>query len=69
MTRLIITGRNRDFPANAAQSMAHLMPTKWPSFDDRIRQAMARDEFDTADDAIEALVWGYNSKETSNANQ
>lgn len=26
MTRLIITGRNRDFPDDAAQSMAHLMP-------------------------------------------
>ena len=65
MTRLIITGRNRDFPADAAQSMAHLIPTKWPSFDDRIRQAMARYEFDTRDDAREGLVWGY-SKDNAN---
>ena len=62
MTRVIITGRNRDFPKDAAQSMAHLIPTKWPSLDDRIRQAMARYEFDTTDDAIEALVWGMEVK-------
>ena len=28
MTRLIITGRNRDMPRDAAQSMAYLMPRR-----------------------------------------
>jgi hypothetical protein len=59
MTRLIITGRNSAMPRDAAQSMAYMMPTPWPSYEDRLRQFMREHNLDNREDAIEALVWGY----------
>ena len=59
MTRLIITGRNRDMPRDVAQSMAYMMPTPWRSYEDRLRQFMTENNLDNREDAIEALVWGY----------
>jgi hypothetical protein len=49
-------------PRDAAQSMAHLMPTPWRSYEDRLRQFMREHNFDNREDAIEALVWGYVEK-------
>jgi hypothetical protein len=59
MTRLIITGRNSAMPRDVAQSMAYLMPTPWRCYEDRLRQFMREHNFDNREDAIEALVWGY----------
>ncbi len=59
MTRLIITGRNNAMPRDVAQSMAHLLPTEWASFDDRFNEFMRKHGFDNPEDAKEALYWGY----------
>ena len=57
MTRLIIIGRNSAMPRDVAQSMAHLMPTPWPSFADRLHQHMERHQFDDIDEAISDMIW------------
>ena len=57
MTRLIITGRNNSMPRDAAQSMAHLMPTPWPSFADRLTRHMEQHQFDDIDEAISDMIW------------
>ena len=57
MTRILITGRNSAMPQDAAQSMAHLMPTPWPSFADRLHRHMEQHQFDDIDEAVSDLIW------------
>ena len=44
-------------PRDAAQSMAHLMPTPWPSFADRLTRHMKQHQFDDIDEAISDMIW------------